>query len=106
MHTVIEDIIKRKGCTSEDKRKALASLSHDIEIAKGILDGKYKYCTECGDYYLSQSFFRTNEEKEEMVCTYSDPINSGGDEYERRKIRYFYINCPKGHQDIDHKAEV
>lgn len=41
-------------------------------------------------------FFTDTEDVDERVCVYSDPINSGGDEYETKKVRYTYKICPKG----------
>lgn len=32
----------------------------------------------------------------ERVYIYSDPINSSGDEYEDKRVRYTYKYCPKG----------
>lgn len=57
----------------------------------------YKYCSICKDFYLSKSFITDVRCDIENICTYSDPINSGGDEYERRKIKYTEQICPKGH---------
>jgi len=46
-----------------------------LKWAKGILSGKYKYCPECDDYYLSKSYLSEVETKETKICVYEDPIN-------------------------------
>lgn len=104
MNKVIKDIIDR-NCSKEDKNKALNILSEEIEIAKGILSGKYIYCSECDDYYLAKSYFTEVESKESKICTYQDPINSGGNEYEDGYVDITYRICPKGHKHILSREE-
>ena len=62
-------------------------------------------CADCGDYYLSKSFFTEDEYKEENVCTFVDPINSGGNIYEKKEVKYTYKYCPKGHKHLILKTE-
>ena len=95
MHQVIKDILDR-DISVDDKKKLVAELKDSITLAEQIFSGKFAYCKKCGDYYLSQSFIVETEVVSERVCTYSDPINSGGDEYENKDIRYTYKYCPKG----------
>lgn len=97
MNNIIKDIIN-KNCSKEEKNKALNLLCDEIEMAKGILSGKYKYCPDCDDYYLAKSYLAEIETKETNICVYQDPINSGGNEYERGYVDITYSICPKGHK--------
>lgn len=97
MNKVIEDIINSNS-TKEYKIKALDLLSDQIEMARGILSGKFLYCPDCNDYYLAKSFFTETETKETQICVYEDWINSGGNEYEDGFLDITYRVCPKGHK--------
>ena len=97
MNNIIKDIIDRK-CTKEEKNKALDLLSDEIEMAKGILSGKYKHCPKCDDYYLTESFLTDLETKETKICVYQGIINSGENEYEDGYVDITYSICPKGHK--------
>ena len=97
MNKVILDIVK-SNCKDEDKNKKLNLLSTDIEVAKGILAGTYKYCPDCDDYYLTKSYFTEKETKPTRICVYEDPINSGGNEYTDGYEDITYHICPKGHK--------
>lgn len=97
MNKAIKDIIDRK-CTKEEKNKALDLLNDDIEMAKGILNGKFKYCPKCDDYYLSKSYLSEIETKKTKICIYEDPINSGGNDYVDGHVDITYSICPKGHK--------
>lgn len=97
MNKIIRDIIDR-DCSKEDKDKALNLLNEEIEMAKGILSGKYLHCSDCDDYYLAKSFLTEKETKETKICTYHDPINSGGNDYEDGFVDIVYRICPKGHK--------
>lgn len=105
MNSVIEDIIRR-DVTTEQKMNALASLEEDIAMAKRILSPEFCYCRECDDYYLTESFLHKEEVKDKKICTYTDPINSGGNEYRDGKMQYHYLICPKGHKHLLHMQEV
>ena len=101
MNKVIRDIIDR-NCTNEDKKGALDSLINDINIAKGILSGKFTYCPKCDDYYLTKSYLTEHETKPTRICVYEDPINSGGNDYVDGEAYITYKVCPKGHKlEID-----
>ena len=102
MNNVIKDIIKRK-CSKEDKVKALSSLKEDIAIAEKIISGELSYCEDCDDYYLSSSFQIQTKRETQLVCVYSDPINSGGDEYANKNCNITYRICPKNHKKIINK---
>ena len=104
MNSVIKSIID-KNCSKEEKNKALDLLCDEIEIAKGILSGKYKYCSKCDDYYLAKSFFTESETKETNICVYKDIINSGGNEYARGYVDITYSICPKGHKHEVDRSE-
>lgn len=95
LHVFIKEILN-SDITLIDKKRKIQELKDSIELAEKIFTGEFTYCKKCGDYYLSKSFFTDQEVVEENVCTYSDPINSGGDEYTRKKVRYTYKYCPKG----------
>lgn len=95
MNSIIKEILNR-DISNEKKAAEIADIKASIEIAEKIFSGEFAYCMKCQDYYLSKSFIRDTEIVTERVCTYSDPINSGGDEYEDRKVRYTYKYCPKG----------
>lgn len=97
MNEIIKDIIKSNKSSSE-KEKALELLENDIEIAKGIISGKWRYCNDCDDYYLAKSFITDKETVEANICTYVDPINSGGNDYAPGYKDITYRICPKGHK--------
>lgn len=99
MNKAIRDIIDKK-CSDEEKDKELNSLSNDIEMAKGILSGKFQYCEDCDDYYLTESYLEETKRKETRICVWQDPINSGGNEYENGFVDITYRICPKGHRHI------
>lgn len=105
MNNTIKEILTMK-VKIELKKEALQSLKKDIEIAEKILSGDFIYCENCDDYFLSKSFFTEKEIKEEKICTYTDPINSSGNEYKNGKVRYTYRFCPKGHKHIVYREEV
>lgn len=105
MNKIISDIINSNR-SKEDKEMDLDVLLEDINCAKGILSGKYTYCGDCNDYYLSKSFFEETEMKQEKICTYCDPINSGGDEYRDGAVMYAYSVCPKGHKHRISRTEI
>ena len=95
MHPVIKEILD----TVTDKQRIneeLSDIEASIGVAKRILSGEFGYCKTCGDYFLSKSFFQESEIVKEKICTYSDPINSAGDEYRDGQVRYTYMYCPKG----------
>lgn len=104
MHEVVKEIISRH-ISNDDKINLLNILMDDIVNAKHILSGEYKYCPKCEDYYLTKSFQTETETKFENVCTYEDPINSGGNEYTEKVVGYVYSICPKGHKEIINKIE-
>ena len=97
MNKIIRDIIDKK-CSDKQKKNELDKLSEDIEMALGILSGKFKYCSECDDYYLAKSFLSDIETKNTKICVWEDPINSGGNEYEDGNVDITYSICPKGHK--------
>lgn len=100
MNKIIKDIIGKK-CSDAEKNKALDLLSEEIEIARGILYGKFLYCTDCDDYYLTDSYLKKTESKETRICVWNDPINSGGNEYEDGFVDITYSICPKGHKQYE-----
>lgn len=104
MHQFIKDIILSKK-TSSKKKEELNKLTEDIELARDIINEVYTYCEECDDYYLTKSFTPVAEEKEENVCVYEDPINSGGNDYEWHKLLYHYSVCPKNHKKVIFKLD-
>ena len=97
MEKLIKDIVN-SGLTTEEKEKALDVLEGQISLAKDIVSGKYRYCPKCDDYYLTKCFLYGNKTEEANICVYSDPINSGGNEYERGFVDIEYHVCPKGHE--------
>lgn len=100
----IGSIVISRG-TNEEKLKVLESLSQDIQTAKDIISGKYTYCEECGDYYLSRSFFTENKIEQTKICTYEDPINSDGNEYINGYADITYRIYPKGHKHMINRVE-
>lgn len=98
MFFFIEEIIKRDGCEIQDKMKALEAIENDIIVAKGVLNGTFKLCPKCNDYYLKKSFYIEKERENCKVCTYVDPINSGGNDYADGYADITYETCPKGHK--------
>lgn len=103
MNKIVKNIIDKK-CSDEEKNKALDLLSDDIEMARGILYGKYKYCPDCDDYYFTKSFLTDTDTRNTRICIYEDPINSGGNDYADGYVDITYSICPKGHKhEVDRK---
>ena len=106
MNDVIKEIIE-SNMTKHEKLDALNKIRDDIDIAKDIIAGKFKYCKKCGDYYLSESFITRNETKPTRICTYQEPINSGGNDYADGYADIVYEICPKGHKhEISRKERL
>jgi hypothetical protein len=97
MNNVIKSIID-KNCSKEEKNKALDLLRDEIEMAKGILSGKYKHCPDCDDYYLAKSYLTESETIETQICVYRGIINSGENEYADGYVDIAYSIWPKGHK--------
>lgn len=104
MNKIVRDIIDNSDST-RDKEKSLDELTHDIKIAKGVLSGKYKHCPDCDEYYLKKSFLTDYETRESKICTYCDPINSGGNDYADGYVDITYELCPKGHKHEINREE-
>ena len=97
MNQVIKNILERK-CTQQEKEQALMEIEKDIEMARKVISGFFRYCPQCGDYYLADSFLKSNTSEPTKMLTYEDPINSGGNEY-CDGIKYVkQLICPKGHR--------
>ena len=75
----------------DEKIEALKQYEDDIKTAKDIINGKLTYCEECKDYYLTKSFFSEKESIPTEICTYRDPINSGGNDYVDKYAYITYI---------------
>ena len=106
MNKVIKDILN-SGLAKTEKIEQLDKLSKEIQLANDILSGKFKYCPDCDDYYLAESFLKKQETEITSVCVYSDPINSGGDEYRDGYAHVTYSICPKGHKhEINREEKV
>lgn len=104
MNDVIKKIVESK-LSKEDKIQSLKKLSNDIEMANGILSGKFVYCAECDDYYLAKSFLTEEKTEKTQILIYSDPINSGGNEYADGYVDITYSICPKGHRKQINRSE-
>ena len=104
IHYVIKEIL---DCSTSNAQKSeeIKKLKESISIAERIFSGELTYCKICGEYFLSKSFITEQEIVDELVCTYSDPINSGGDEYEKKPVRYTYKYCPNGCKHKIHREE-
>ena len=89
--------IIESNASDREKLDKLNSFIEEAKIAIDIVKGKYKQCPKCKDYYLSNSFLSEEEIKEEQICVYEDPINSGGNDYALGKVKYVKMICPKGH---------
>lgn len=103
------DLIKSilNSCETEERKvEQLDELEQDIKLARKVLSGEYAYCEECDDYYRSQSFTRSNASEIETVCTFEDPINSGGNEYSKAKVSKTLLICPKGHERVLNKTQT
>ncbi|MDY4078525.1 MAG: hypothetical protein SOY42_07030 [Clostridium sp.] len=100
----IENIIISRA-TDDEKLEALKQYEDDIKTAKDIINGKLTYCEECKDYYLTKSFFSEKESIPTEICTYRDPINSGGNEYIDGYADILYRVCPKGHKHVVDRKE-
>lgn len=97
MFSFIEEIIKR-NCPNKDKEDALSAIENEILMARGVLNGTFKLCPKCNDYYSKRSFYTEKERKDTKVCIYVDPINSGGNDYANGFADITYEVCPKGHR--------
>lgn len=97
MLSFIEEILKR-NCDKKEKKAALEEIELDLFVAKGVLDETFKYCPQCKEYYMKESFFNKKERKDTKVCIYVDPINSGGNDYANGFADITYEVCPKGHK--------
>lgn len=97
MNKAVQDILKSYH-TKDAQLKALSKLAEDIDFAKGVINGTYKYCEDCDDYYLTKSFLHDSEKKKARICVYRDIINSGGNEYADGYVHIKYEICPKGHK--------
>ena len=95
----------RRILDDKNPEKKLEEVKKAVEIVTGIQNGEYVYCKKCNDYFLAGSFIRKQEIIKEKVCVYSDPINSSGDEYKIKPIRYTYSFCPKGCKHIESREE-
>ena len=104
MNNTFKAIIKSNELY-QDKILKLKEIEEDLQLAYDIVNGKYKYCSECDDYYLTQSFTFTSDTKESKICVYEDYINSGGNEYADGYIHTDYEICPKGHKRILNQME-
>lgn len=98
MNRDVKSIITNTFMSKDDKLKALDNIAADIELARNIVTGKFKYCAQCDDYYLSDSFQTEKKIEERNVLVYVDPINSGGNEVKKELQEITYCICPKGHR--------
>ena len=105
LHIIVKEILD-SDITNIDKKRKIDELKESIEIADKIFSGEFTYCKLCKDYYLTKSFFIDSETVDENVCVYSDPINSGGDEYQRKRVKYTYKYCPKGCKHLISREEL
>lgn len=106
MHKVIKDLLLG-DTTKAEKKSLLDSLADDIAFADEVLDGKFTYCESCDDYYLTESFQNKMDINDTKICTYEDPINSGGNEYADGTVIVKYRVCPKGHmKEIDREEKL
>lgn len=105
MNKTVESIIQSND-SIDNKLVKLESLEDNIRIAKGFLNGKYLYCDQCKDYYLSKSFLSESEKIHAKICIYEDPINSGGNEYRDGYVKITYRVCPKGHKEEINREEL
>lgn len=105
MNKIIEQDITLSSISKESKLKMLDDLEKDINAARDIINGKCIYCKECKEYYLAQSFFSEEETIPAKICTYRDPINSGGNSYVDGYADIIYRVCPKGHKHIIDRKE-
>ena len=96
MNAIVREILQGNG-TNDDKAKALNELQADIALAERVLSGEYSYCKECDRYYLMKSFQHKAGREKVQICTYQDPINSGGNEYTSGTAWISYEICPCGH---------
>ena len=100
----IENIIISET-TDGEKLEALKQYEDDIKVAKDIINGKLTYCEGCKNYYLTKSFFLEKESIPTEICTYRDPINSGGNDYVDGYVDIVYSVCPKGHKHVVDRKE-
>lgn len=106
MNKFIKDIIN-KPCSDKQKKKELDKLIDEIEVAKGILSGKFRYCQDCDDYYLTKSFFSDLKTMNARICTYRDLINSDDNDYADGYVDITYSICPKGHKhEVSRKERI
>lgn len=94
------EIMKELSKHDTDEASSLITekLASMAATAAAIEKGEFEYCSKCKDWYNIKSFYTETKTKVERVCTYSDPINSGGNEYADKSVTYTYRMCPKNHK--------
>ena len=95
---VISDILFSTTLKREEKQAQIKKIVNAGSEALEYLNGNYRFCPQCKDFYRKQSFEFVEETKDEQVCVYDDPINSGGNEYETKPVTRQYHICPKNHR--------
>lgn len=100
MNQYVKNLLESKMQTVQEKLSELVSLTSDVQFAKEVLEGKYKYCKDCDDYYLSGSFQTCTKTESCEICTYQGIINSGENEYVDGLVDTVYSICPKGHEHV------
>lgn len=105
MKPYFEELVKSEKSLL-DKLDEIKEIEKDLKLVKDIVCGKYTYCNECNDYYLSKSFLKDVKTKGCKICVYEDPINSGGNDYVKGTLRLTYRICPKGHKTIIEREEI
>jgi hypothetical protein len=96
MDSTIKTILNAQ-MKKERKLYALNELSKDIEFAKDVISGKYKYCKECDDYYLAQSFI--------VESRYDFAKDDNKNECRDKLIYVMFETCPKGHKKEIYREE-
>lgn len=92
--------------TCKEKNELLNLLLDDIAEAKRVLNGEYKFCSSCDEYYYEKSFFKEQVKTTEKVP--HKPIFSITGKYKQSEIEkdveITYLICPKGHKHVIEKV--
>lgn len=105
IHDFIQKIVTSHQ-QAPNKLKFIEELRQELKLAEEIIKGKYTWCEQCEDYYLSKSFLSEVKHEDCKICTFVDPINSSGNTYVDGVAQVTYSICPKGHRKEIHRHET
>lgn len=96
MNQLIKNIIQG-AYTTDDKLKALDSIADDLQMARGVMSGKYTYCPYCDEYYLTKSFVKEQQTELARVPVYENTPSGEITKHVNGEAIITYLICPKEH---------